>query len=211
MDQVSFKGARSAARIDAHVGERIRRRRTLLGFTQEQLADALEISYQQIQKYENGANRVSAGRLLQIARRLDAPITYFFEGLEGAVDPAESANGVNRATMDLVRNFQAIADMGIRTSILQSIKSLAGNVETEAPMPRPTSEPSRPMMEQRSFAPPPNGHNGNGLGANGHNANGQSNGRHANGHGTNGHGTNGHGHNGHNFSARNGEGDGSAD
>ena len=69
--------------IDQHVGERIRLRRTERGLTQEQLAEALDVSYQQVQKYETGANRISAGRIYQISRKLDVSVGYFFEGLDG--------------------------------------------------------------------------------------------------------------------------------
>lgn len=129
MDTFRFKGARHAAKIDQQVGDRIRRRRTLLGYTQEQLAEALDISYQQIQKYETGANRVSAGRLYQIAQRLEAPVTYFFEGLgvdfDGDVDQP-ATTGSNRATIELVRNFNQIADTSVRNAVASLVKSLSG-------------------------------------------------------------------------------------
>ncbi|MFZ4601530.1 MAG: helix-turn-helix domain-containing protein [Caulobacterales bacterium] len=133
MDTFRFKGARHAAKIDQQVGDRIRRRRTLLGYTQEQLAEALDISYQQIQKYETGANRVSAGRLYQIAQRLEAPVTYFFEGLgvdfDGDVDQPASA-GSNRATIELVRNFNHIADSAVRNAVASLVKSLSGGEQS---------------------------------------------------------------------------------
>lgn len=124
MDNVRFKGARHAARIDHQVGDRIRRRRTLLGYTQEQLADALDISYQQIQKYETGANRVSAGRLFQISQRLEVPITFFFEGL-GMDFEDESAAWSNRATIDTVRALNQIPDPGVRAAVAGLVKALA--------------------------------------------------------------------------------------
>jgi len=76
--------ARKASRpgiVDLHVGDRIRERRTLLGLTQTDVADAMGLSFQQIQKYERGGNRISAGRLFQIACLLDVDIDYFFEDL----------------------------------------------------------------------------------------------------------------------------------
>lgn len=79
--------SRISCRVDDHVGARIRLRRTLLGMTQEQLAVALSISYQQIQKYETGANRVSAGRLFEIGQRLGVNVSFFFEGLDPSVIP----------------------------------------------------------------------------------------------------------------------------
>src|SRR5712672_4585083 len=73
---------RSTAAIDDHVGGRIRERRIMLGLTQQQLADMIGVTYQQAHKYERGINRVSAGRLFEKLRLLNAPITYFFEGLD---------------------------------------------------------------------------------------------------------------------------------
>lgn len=70
--------------IDVHVGRRLRARRRLLGLTQETLASAVDIKFQQIQKYESGANRVSASRLWALAKALDAPVSYFFDGMNGS-------------------------------------------------------------------------------------------------------------------------------
>lgn len=114
-----------ARRVDAYVGERIRERRTALGLTQDHLASALEISYQQVQKYETGANRVSAGRLYEIAKKLDVDISYFFEGLDeqAEVQPLEHG-GKNRSTIELVRNFSHIADPQIRSALSGLVKSL---------------------------------------------------------------------------------------
>lgn len=70
--------------IDLHVGKRLRRRRRLLGLTQQQLAESIGIRFQQIQKYECGANRVTASRLYELAVALNVPVNYFFEGLQAA-------------------------------------------------------------------------------------------------------------------------------
>src|ERR1700736_4754230 len=75
------KRGQSTAAIDNHVGGRIRDRRIMLGLTQQQLAEVIGVTYQQAHKYERGINRVSAGRLFEIARALSAPITYFYEGI----------------------------------------------------------------------------------------------------------------------------------
>lgn len=98
--------------IDFHVGKRIRRRRRLLGLTQQQLAESVGIRFQQIQKYESGANRVSASRLYEIAEALDAPVQYFYEGLESSgVESAVDGDGVasdvlsQKETLDLVRAY----------------------------------------------------------------------------------------------------------
>ena len=71
--------------VDVHVGARVRLRRRLLGMSQERLADALGLTFQQVQKYERGANRVSASKLFEIARTLQTPIEFFFEGLPDPV------------------------------------------------------------------------------------------------------------------------------
>ncbi len=131
LDNLRFKGARSAARIDNAVGDRIRKRRMLLGYTQEQLADTLEISYQQIQKYETGANRVSAGRLFQIAQRLEAPISYFFEGLglefDAEVGGLSGGLGSNRTVIEVVRNLNQIGDPSVRSAVASLVKALAAS------------------------------------------------------------------------------------
>ncbi len=117
--------ARLAKRVDRHVGEKVRQRRTLLGLTQEQLAVALEISYQQIQKYETGANRISAGRLFEIAQKLDTDVAYFFAGLEEGSEATDLPHGGrNRTTIELVRNFNEIGDPIVRNAVSSLVRSL---------------------------------------------------------------------------------------
>lgn len=128
MTQLTPRTARTAQRIDEHVGERIRQRRTVLGLTQEQLSQALNISYQQLQKYETAANRVSAGRLFEIANKLEVEIGYFFDGLKaGMRDEPMPHGGRNRISLDLVKNFMDIQDPSIRTAVASLVKSLAEN------------------------------------------------------------------------------------
>jgi transcriptional regulator with XRE-family HTH domain len=114
-----------ASLIDRQVGERVRRRRILLGLTQDQLAEVLGISYQQIQKYETGANRISAGRLAQIADALEVQPGWFF----GATEQSDSASGSSRAVIELVRNFSRIEDERIRTHLMALVRALAGSSE----------------------------------------------------------------------------------
>ncbi len=130
MDSLNTRQPRLAKRVDEHVGERIRQRRTLLGLTQEQLASALDISYQQVQKYETGANRVSAGRLYEIAKHLDVEIGFFFEGLEptSTAEPLPHG-GRNRSTIELVRNFGEIEDPLVRNAVSSLVKSLSERPE----------------------------------------------------------------------------------
>ena len=103
--------------VDVHVGKRIRHRRWLVGMTQQQLAESVGIKFQQIQKYETGANRVSASRLWDIAESLDVEISLFFEGLdqEGGVereksDPARADLMGDKEALDLVRSYYAIPE-----------------------------------------------------------------------------------------------------
>jgi transcriptional regulator with XRE-family HTH domain len=89
--------ARRAQSIDAQIGHRIRAARSVLGISQMMLADALGISFQQVQKYEKGTNRISAGRLFDIAHVLEMPITYFYEGAKSAARSARrSASAASR-------------------------------------------------------------------------------------------------------------------
>jgi transcriptional regulator with XRE-family HTH domain len=89
--------------VDLHVGGRVRMRRKMLGVSQERLADALGLTFQQVQKYERGANRISASKLYEIARFLSAPISYFFEGLS---DPtASGAPSLDEANEQFVHDF----------------------------------------------------------------------------------------------------------
>jgi transcriptional regulator with XRE-family HTH domain len=97
--------------IDMNVGLRIRQRRWMLGMTQQHLAQRVGIKFQQIQKYESGANRVSASRLFEISQVLEVPISYFFDGL-GEVAPSGEETDVlaNREALELVRAFYSIPE-----------------------------------------------------------------------------------------------------
>ena len=104
--------------VDVHVGKRVRHRRWMVGMTQQQLGDKVGIKFQQIQKYETGMNRISASRLFEIASALEAPVSYFFEGLEAAApEPTEAAPVAqdlsgdllsDKEALDLVRSYYAI-------------------------------------------------------------------------------------------------------
>jgi transcriptional regulator with XRE-family HTH domain len=114
-------------RVDLHVGERIRERRAELGLTQEDLGGTLQISYQQIQKYETGANRISAGRLFEIAAALDVGIGYFFDGYDEDDDEPDEPlphGGHNRAAIELVRNFLEIKDESLRSAVTTLMRAL---------------------------------------------------------------------------------------
>ena len=102
--------------VDVHVGKRIRHRRWLVGMTQQQLAERVGIKFQQIQKYETGANRVSASRLWDIADALDVTVSFFFEGLEAEGSDSPAAEKVpadimgDKEALDLVRSYYAIPE-----------------------------------------------------------------------------------------------------
>ena len=102
--------------VDVHVGKRIRHRRWLVGMTQQQLAERVGIKFQQIQKYETGANRVSASRLWDIANALEVPVSFFFEGIEAEGAVAEPAAAVpadvmgDKEALDLIRSYYAIPE-----------------------------------------------------------------------------------------------------
>ena len=104
--------------VDVHVGKRIRQRRWLVGMTQQKLAEAVGIKFQQIQKYETGANRVSASRLWDIADALDVDVSFFFDGLkeESSAKDTSGADAVpadmmgDKEAMDLVRSYYSIPE-----------------------------------------------------------------------------------------------------
>ena len=123
-----------AGHIDLHLGKRLRRRRRLLGLTQQQLASAVGVRFQQIQKYECGANRISAARLWELAEALEVPINYFYEGLEAEAAPDAANEAVKRSeqvlarkeTLDLVRAYYKLGERP-RRRLLDLAKSLDDN------------------------------------------------------------------------------------
>ncbi|MEQ8256892.1 MULTISPECIES: helix-turn-helix domain-containing protein [Roseovarius] len=102
--------------VDVHVGKRIRHRRWLVGMTQQQLAESVGIKFQQIQKYETGANRVSASRLWDIADALDVEVSFFFEGLDQESGDKNCADMIpadllgDKEALDLIRSYYAIPE-----------------------------------------------------------------------------------------------------
>src|ERR1700686_2170077 len=96
--------------IDIHLGRRLRRRRRLLGLTQQQLANACGVRFQQIQKYECGANRISAARLWRIAAALDVEVGYFYEGLAGQAASQPAPRLPMDDATDLARTYQQLGE-----------------------------------------------------------------------------------------------------
>ncbi|MDE1900857.1 MAG: helix-turn-helix transcriptional regulator [Alphaproteobacteria bacterium] len=132
--------------VDIHVGARMRVRRNLIGLSQEQLGKALGLTFQQIQKYERGTNRMGSSRLFQVAQILSVPISYFFEempsavmapqqgfaegeqeGLENTPTPANRNADIlyRRETLELVRAYYAIQDAKQRRKVYELIRSMA--------------------------------------------------------------------------------------
>ncbi len=136
--------------IDVHVGARVRLRRTLMGMSQEKLGEAIGLTFQQVQKYERGANRVGASRLFDLSRVLDVPVSFFFDDMPDGVSKqsprlivsglAEEASDIpgadpmtKRETLELVRAYYRITDPQVRRRIFDLAKVLAKASETEEP------------------------------------------------------------------------------
>ncbi len=127
--------------VDIHVGTRVRMRRTLLGLSQEKLGDAVGLTFQQIQKYERGANRVGASRLYEFSRILDVPISYFFDELPAELKtykgrmarglrdqgqaPLDTDPLTRRETLELVRAYYRITNPRVRLRVFELTKALA--------------------------------------------------------------------------------------
>jgi transcriptional regulator with XRE-family HTH domain len=126
-----------ATDIDLHLGKRLRRRRRLLGLTQQQLALAVGIRFQQIQKYECGANRISAARLFQLAKALETPINYFYDGLTDDKTEVAAVNneGIEvfsrKETLDLIQAYYRLSERP-RRRLLDLAKSLNSDNEQAA-------------------------------------------------------------------------------
>jgi transcriptional regulator with XRE-family HTH domain len=129
--------------IDVHVGGRVRLRRTLLGMSQEKLGEALGLTFQQVQKYERGANRVGSSRLFDLSRVLDVPVSFFFDDMSddikaqapslliggGLEEPPQQAFEhdplTKRETLELVRAYYRITDAAVRKRVYELAKALA--------------------------------------------------------------------------------------
>jgi Predicted transcriptional regulators len=133
--------------VDVHVGSRVRLRRTLLGLSQEKLGEAVGLTFQQIQKYERGANRIGASRLFEFSRILDVPVSFFFDDMsdrlasgDTSVEAGMSDQGqspldpdplTRRETLELVRAYYRIGDPQVRKRLFELTKSLGHSEETE--------------------------------------------------------------------------------
>lgn len=125
--------------VDIHVGARVRLRRTLLGMSQEKLGKALGLTFQQVQKYERGANRIGSSRLFQLSRILDVPVSFFFD--EMVTETTKKADGMaesnkqvfevdklsRRETLELVRAYYKITDPSVRKKIFEMVKAVGNS------------------------------------------------------------------------------------
>jgi transcriptional regulator with XRE-family HTH domain len=126
---------RRPSSVDVHVGGRVRVRRRLINMTQETLADLIDVTFQQVQKYERGTNRISASKLFGIAEALEVPISYFFDGLdatsgldeEASQDSEQNIQGFLRTSegLELARLFPRIARGPLRRRILELVRAAA--------------------------------------------------------------------------------------
>jgi transcriptional regulator with XRE-family HTH domain len=134
--------------VDVHVGSRVRLRRTLLGMSQEKLGEAIGLTFQQVQKYERGANRVGASRLFDLSRVLDVPVGFFFDEMPddvAASSPAQRPGSgsrppeqeldpmVKRETLELVRAYYKISEAGVRKRLFEMTKALAAASTNSGP------------------------------------------------------------------------------
>mgnify|MGYP006425132867 CR=1 FL=1 len=135
--------------VDVHVGQRLRQRRVLAGLSQEKLARMVGITFQQVQKYERGANRVVASRLYQLANVLDVPVSYFFEDMseeaapetgkpeESLISPDALSHDImaERETLELVRTYYSIENEQIRRRAFELLRALShrrsGSIDDE--------------------------------------------------------------------------------
>lgn len=122
--------------IDAQVGNRVRLRRMLIGMSQERLGELLGLTFQQVQKYEKGVNRIGAGRLFQVAHILGVPVSYFYEGVNE--EPASLADGGGPPVMEFLASgeglqlslaFMRIKDPKVRRRVIDLVRSLADGEE----------------------------------------------------------------------------------
>jgi transcriptional regulator with XRE-family HTH domain len=128
--------------IDVHVGSRVRLRRNMLGLSQEKLGDAIGLTFQQVQKYERGANRIGASRLHDLSRVLDVPVSFFFDDMDPVRAPAIPAGFAEppaeafdsdplrkRETVELVSAYYRIEDAVVRRRLFELAKALASGGE----------------------------------------------------------------------------------
>lgn len=139
--------------VDQHVGKRLRQKRSVLGISQEKLADHVGVTFQQIQKYENGLNRISASRLYEFSKILNVPISFFFDSFETASNQnEEAATGLNdgvqqeslsgyanpmetKEAQQLIRYYFSLQDPKLRKNLLKFVKTMSENLKAQEKIP----------------------------------------------------------------------------
>ena len=145
MEKSQIKDESVAHPVDVYVGKKLRHKRTMLGLSQEAIGKAIGVTFQQIQKYERGINRMSSSRLFEFARILHVPVSFFFEGFDQGEEPKKKyANAgfsentaskfehediSNRETLELMRAYYRISEPAVRKRVFELIKSLADQPE----------------------------------------------------------------------------------
>jgi len=158
------RGSPESWSVDAHVGQRVRVRRTLLGLSQEKLGEAIGLTFQQVQKYERGANRISAGTLYRLGQVLDVPVSFFFDGYEdphaksrsaAASTDAHSETGISRREARLLRLWRA-APLHIADEMLSllSVLSPSDGEAVESPDGEAAEAPAQAPAVVTVAAPP---------------------------------------------------------
>jgi transcriptional regulator with XRE-family HTH domain len=149
--------------VDVLVGARVRLRRNMQGLSQEKLGEAIGLTFQQVQKYERGANRIGASRLLEIARVLDVPVTFFFDNVDpvrapaipqGSAMPALEADPLHAPeTRELVSGFYDIQDAIVRRRLLDLAKTLVAQPGGDAALPESViGDVAEPVPSEQKFA-----------------------------------------------------------
>ena len=137
--------------VDVHVGSRVRLRRTMLGMSQEKLGNAINLTFQQVQKYEKASNKVSAGRLFRLSQILDVPVSFFFDDMQGVPGVPGSLVGAanqslaadenivsRRETLELIKAYYAVSDEKLRKEVLSLVRRMAESLCPPANVARPT-------------------------------------------------------------------------
>ncbi len=148
-NRIMIKTKGRANSIDEHVGKRLRQKRDLAGLSQERLADHVGVTFQQIQKYENGQNRISASRLYEFSKILKVPISFFFDNFDAISNQNETvatglADGANQEGLsgyanpmetkearELIRHYFSLQDPKLRKNLLKFVKTMAENLKAQ--------------------------------------------------------------------------------
>ena len=158
--QTEVTNARRTTPVDRLVGARMRLRRQSLGMSQTELGEKIGVTFQQIQKYELGANRVGASRLASVAAALGVPVTFFFEELKPAVEAPGEEDAVakalqDRSTVELIKAFSAVSDPLLRRRIVELVRAASGSEAAEQVGATAPVVAAAPVQEEARVEEPP--------------------------------------------------------